>query len=115
MRDLDEVGPCRIQDGRTGGDRRLSWDLDVGELPSWMWAQHVCVEECPLLAACTEQRDRLYPRTGSGPPSVIWAGVAYGDTGQVLDKRGLRRRAATKRSRGLRDGSAAPATRIKAG
>ena len=115
MRDLDEVGPCRIHDGQTGDAPPLSWDLDVGELPSWMRAQHTCVEQCPLLAACTEQRDRMYPRTGNGPQAVIWAGVAYGDTGQVLDKRGLRRRAATQRSRCTRDSSVDPAARIKAG
>lgn len=115
MRDLDEVRPCRSQAGRTADAPRLSWDLDVGELPSWVRAQHVCVEDCPLLSQCTEQRDRLYPRTGTGPQAVIWAGVAYGDTGQVLDKRGLRRRAATQRSRGLRDKSVDPAAQIKAG
>lgn len=113
--DPDQVGPCRIQDRPRGDVPHLSWDLDAGDLSSWMRAQHTCVEGCPLLAECAAQRDRLYPRTGTGPQAVIWAGVAYGDTGQVLDKRGLRRRAATQRSRHTRGGAQDPAARIRAG
>ena len=116
MADLEQFGPCRIQNGAEAGDEpHLSWDLDVGDLRSWMRAQHSCVEECPLLQQCTVQRDRLYPLPGAGPQAVIWAGVAYGDTGQVLDRRGLRRRAATQRGRSTRSDAHDPTARIKVG
>lgn len=104
MSSRDQIGSCRIPNDETN-QLHQSWDLDVGDLRSWMRAQHACLERCPLLAECTASRDKLYPRPAAGPQAVIWAGVAYGDTGQVLDGRGLRRRAATQRSRGHRDRS----------
>lgn len=115
MRNSDQIGSCRLPDDEPGDEPHQSWDLDIGDLRSWMRAQHTCVEQCPLLAECTDHRDKLYPRPGAGPQSVIWAGVAYGDTGQVLDRRGLRRRAATQRSRGHRAEPPVRAARVNAG
>jgi hypothetical protein len=95
--DPDQLGSCHRQGTQVTDAPHMSWDLDVGDLRSWMRAQHACLEECPLLRECIAQRDRIYHR--ATPQAVIWAGIAYGDTGQVLDKPGLRRRAATQRRR----------------
>ena len=75
----------------------MSWDLDIGDLRSWLRAQRVCTEECPLLASCLKQRRETYP--ASNPRSVIWAGVAYSELGRVLDTAGLRRLNAVQRNR----------------
>ncbi len=78
-------------------DPHVSWDLDIGDLTSWLRAQRVCAEQCPLLAACLQQRRENYPT--SNPRSVIWAGVAYSELGRVLDTSGLRRLNAVQRTR----------------
>ena len=78
-------------------EAHMSWDLDIGDLRSWLRAQRVCTEECPLLAACLKQRRETYP--ASNPRSVIWAGVAYSELGRVLDTAGLRRLNAVQRNR----------------
>jgi hypothetical protein len=75
----------------------MSWDLDIGDVQSWLRAQRVCTETCPLLAACLRQRHENYPM--SNPRSVIWAGVAYSELGRVLDAAGLRRLHAVQRNR----------------
>ena len=75
----------------------MSWDLDIGDLTSWLRAQRVCAEECPLLMECLRQRRENYP--SSTPRSVIWAGVAYSELGRVLNTAGLRRLNAVQRSR----------------
>lgn len=81
----------------TDSEPHVSWDLDIGDLTSWLRAQRVCAEECPLLAACLRQRRESYPT--SNPRSVIWAGVAYSELGRVLDTSGLRRLNAVQRTR----------------
>jgi hypothetical protein len=78
-------------------EAQLSWDLDIGDVRSWLRAQRVCAEECPLLDACLQQRREQYPT--SNPRSVIWAGVAYSELGRVLDTSGLRRLNAVQRNR----------------
>lgn len=100
--DPERFGTCHRPGDQGGDDPHASWDLDNGDLRSWMRAQHACLELCPVLRECTARRDRLYPRA-ENPLAVIWAGVAYGDTGQVLDHRGLRRRAATQHGRNARN------------
>ena len=44
---------------------------------------------------------RLYPYPARNPQAVIWAGVAYSETGRILDTAGLRRLSATQRGRDL--------------
>ena len=103
--ELDDnwVGPCH-ESGRnaTADHPHESWDLDVGDVQSWLRAQRVCLEQCPFLDACTTQRRSLYPYPAQNPQAVIWAGVAYSDTGRILDTAGLRRLSATQRGRELR-------------
>ena len=99
--DNDWVGPCHAS-GRNAAadDQHESWDLDVGDV--WLRAQRICLEQCPLLVACQARRTRLYPHPARNPQAVIWAGVAYSDTGRILDTAGLRRLSATQRGRELR-------------
>ena len=94
-------GSCtEAQAAPTESDPHISWDLDIGDIRSWLRAQRVCTEECPLLAACLRQRQENYP--ASNPRSVIWAGVAYSELGRVLDTAGLRRLSAVQRTRHMR-------------
>ena len=72
-----------------------SWDLDVGDGQSWIQAIRICAEECPVRTLCTSARREFFPY--SNPQGVIWAGVAYSDTGRILDTDGLRRLAAARR------------------
>lgn len=81
------------------------WDLDRGDLVSWSRALQTC-EACPFKSLCAEERDELFAANGR-PTGVIWAGVAYSDTGRVLDASGLRRLAASQRGRRLRETPAA--------
>jgi len=91
-------GSCTAaQAGPSDPEPHLSWDLDIGDVRSWLRAQRVCIEECPLLTACLRQRHENYP--ASNPRSVIWAGVAYSELGRVLDTAGLRRLDAVQRNR----------------
>lgn len=101
--DNDWVGPCHAS-GRNAAadDPHESWDLDVGDVQSWLRAQRVCLEQCPFLVTCQTRRTRLYPHPARNPQAVIWAGVAYSDTGRILDTAGLRRLSATQRGRELR-------------
>ena len=101
--DDDWVGPCSVGDRNATSDHpHESWDLDVGDVQSWLRAQRVCLEQCPFLVACTARRTSLYPHPARTPQAVIWAGVAYSDTGRILDSAGLRRLSATQRGRELR-------------
>lgn len=88
-------GPC-------AGDP-TRWDLDVGTLTQWLAAMRECVN-CPVLEECVALRDEFFPgvatthRATGNPSGVIWAGVAYSETGVPLDGRGLRLYAARRRS-----------------
>jgi hypothetical protein len=88
-------------------EAHMSWDLDIGDVRSWLRARRVCTEECPLLAACQQQGREIYP--ASNPRSVIWAGVAYSELGRVLDTAGLRRLSAVQRNRHRRGRPSRPA------
>lgn len=79
-------GPC--------AQRPQSWDMDAGTLTEWLTARRACLE-CPVLANCRELRDELYPsnhprRPRKNPAAVILAGIAYSETGRVLDDEALR-------------------------
>jgi hypothetical protein len=109
--DDDWTGPCQAT-GRNAAleQQHESWDIDVGDVQSWLRAQRVCLEQCPFLAACTARRNKLYPHPARNPQAVIWAGVVYSDTGKVLNTQAMRRLSATQRGRDLRGGQPWTAT-----
>lgn len=91
-------GPCASAPRRPADEPpHQSWDLDVGDGQSWIRAIRICAEECPVRALCIQARKEHYPH--SNPSAVIWAGVAYSDTGKVLGTDGLRRLAAANRGK----------------
>lgn len=73
--------------------RPAAWDLDVPDLPAWRVAQLACLQTCPMLVECRRLLAGHYPRHGSvaarNPKSVIWAGVAYGQSGMILSAAAL--------------------------
>lgn len=84
--------------------RPAAWDLDVPDLPAWRAAQLACLQTCPMLDGCRRLLTVHYPRHGSvaarNPKSVIWAGVAYGQSGMILSAAALPAvAAATSRTR----------------
>lgn len=95
------LGPCaavtKQHDQAVTNLDRVSWDLDVGDAASWMRATRICVEECPFVVECRRLLESSYP--GKARPSgVIWAGVAYSETGKPLNAEGLRRLSAVRRN-----------------
>ena len=90
-------GPCvALQAPPTAVEAHASWDLDIGDGVSWQRAVQKC-HDCPFRALCVQERNEFFP--SSNPSGVIWAGVAYSETGKVLDTAGLRRLATTRRLR----------------
>jgi hypothetical protein len=90
-------GPCY--------ENPAGWDLDAGTLVQWLAALRSC-HECPVLARCETLRDEFWPnadprKPAHNPSGVIMAGVAYSETGRVLDRAGLGRIAALRRNREL--------------
>lgn len=86
-------GPC--------ADDPTAWDLDAGDLIKWLQALREC-GRCPVLQRCLDLRAEHWPqadprRPVMNPKSVIWAGVAYSDTGRVLSEESLRHMAARRR------------------
>lgn len=101
-------GPC--------ADDPTGWDLDAGTVTQWFNAQRLCLE-CPMLARCREVRDEFWPhadprRPAMNPSGVILAGVAYSETGRVLDTTSLRRLAALRRNRERKIAAADDADRV---
>lgn len=79
------------------------WDLDAGTLEEWVAAMLQCLD-CPVLARCRQVRDEFWPdadprRPAHNPRGVILAGVAYSESGRVLDHVSLRRLDALRRNR----------------
>ncbi len=73
----------------------MLWDLDQGGVSGWFSALRTC-QECPVLARCQQSRAELWPmadprRPAYNPRSVIWAGLAYSESGRVLSPTSLRR------------------------
>lgn len=90
-------GPCNTSEQAPLEESpHASWDLDIGEAISWFRAVQVCVA-CPVRKLCTQMRGEMFE--ASNPAGVIWAGVAYSETGRVLDANGLRRLDSTRRNR----------------
>lgn len=101
-------GPCvgaQPTAAQTQASPGVSWDLDNGDLLSWTRALQGC-QACPVRDLCAQERDEMFEGAGR-PAGVIWAGVAYSDTGKPLNAAGLRRLAAAHRGRRVRAGSTA--------
>lgn len=89
-------GPC--------ADDPIKWDIDAGSYAQWLAALRVCQEQCPLLRRCQQARQEFWPladprRPAYNPRSVIWAGVAYSETGRVLSVESLQRLATLRENR----------------
>ena len=101
-------GACAsVRDTPDGELPHESWDLDIGDGQSWIRAIRICAEECPARASCIAARTEFFPH--SNPQGVIWAGVAYSETGRVLDAEGLRRLTAVQRNKPFRGRPSRPA------
>lgn len=61
------------------------FDLDIGRLLQWQEAMDLC-GTCPARTACRDLAGQV------GPQSMIWAGRAYNENGELLDDVQLRRR-----------------------
>lgn len=100
------ASPDRTTAAWTGScaDDPARWDLDTGTITQWLSAMRECVT-CPVLDRCVELRDEFFPdadttrRRAGNPSGVIWAGIAYSESGVPLDGRGLRLYAARRRDR----------------
>ncbi|WP_228002930.1 hypothetical protein [Nocardia australiensis] len=57
--------------------------MDAGTPESWRAAVTTC-RACPLLAQCEQLVEMLIGR-GDAPRAMIWAGVAYDNTGNVVE------------------------------
>lgn len=89
-------GPCT--------DDPVAWDLDVGTLTQWLAALRICRNHCPMLRQCEQARQEFLPladprRPAFNPKGVIWAGIAYSETGHVLSPESLQRLATLRRNR----------------
>jgi hypothetical protein len=67
--------PCAANPG--------DWDLDTGTPDIWQEAVRTC-HGCLILAQCREFAGTLTVR-GTPPRSMIWAGVAYDGSGEVIE------------------------------
>jgi hypothetical protein len=59
-----------------------NWDLDAGSPETWRSAVQTC-RDCPLLGECAELAATLTSR-GQAPRAMIWAGVGYDNSGNVI-------------------------------
>jgi hypothetical protein len=59
------------------------WDLDIGTPDIWREAVRIC-QQCSILAQCRELAETLIAQ-GMPPRSLIWAGVGYDVSGNVIE------------------------------
>jgi hypothetical protein len=64
-------------------DHPDDWDLDSGSPESWRRAIATC-HSCELLASCSSLASTLTAQ-GQSPRAMIWAGVPYDNSGNVID------------------------------
>ncbi|KAA8881891.1 hypothetical protein F3087_40185 [Nocardia colli] len=64
-------------------DHPDDWDLDTGTPDSWREAIRMCAD-CPLFRQCDQLAQNLISR-GDSPRAMIWAGIAYDNTGKVIE------------------------------
>ena len=76
------------------------WDLDIGTPAVWQEAARTC-HGCPILAQCRELAETLIAH-GMPPRSVIWAGVGYDESGNVIENLDQHRIRPIERKRPLR-------------
>lgn len=60
-----------------------SWDLDSGTPEAWHSAVRTCYG-CPLFEQCARLAQTLIDR-GDAPRAMIWAGIAYDNSGNVIE------------------------------
>lgn len=75
--------PARSNQRPPCADIPDSWDLDVGTPEAWRTAIRTCYS-CPLFGQCQELAQTL-TRRGDAPRAMIWAGVAYDNSGNVIE------------------------------
>lgn len=63
-------------------NRPDDWDLDVGTPETWRAAVQIC-HDCPLFAECAELAATLTAK-GQAPRAMIWAGLGYDNSGNVI-------------------------------
>ncbi|MEV0032796.1 hypothetical protein [Nocardia sp. NPDC050793] len=76
------------------------WDLDIGSPASWRIAVQTC-GTCPLLAKCHQLAESLTER-GQAPRAMIWAGIGYDNSGNVVENLDRYRVASNEHRRLLR-------------
>jgi hypothetical protein len=76
------------------------WDLDIGTPAIWQEAVRIC-HGCPILAQCRELAETLIAH-GMPPRSLIWAGVGYDGSGNVIENLDLHRVRPVEHKRPLR-------------
>ncbi|MGK8503865.1 hypothetical protein [Nocardia asiatica] len=77
-----------------------NWDMDTGNPDAWRAAVRTC-QSCPLLAQCQQLAQSLTAR-GDGPRAMIWAGVAYDNSGGVIENLDRHRAAPIDHKRPMR-------------
>ncbi|MEU1985876.1 hypothetical protein [Nocardia sp. NPDC019395] len=77
-----------------------SWDLDSGTPDAWQSAVHTCYG-CPLFEQCKRLAQTLIER-GDAPRAMIWAGVAYDNSGNVIENLDRHRTAPIDHKRPMR-------------
>ncbi|MBF6351369.1 MULTISPECIES: hypothetical protein [Nocardia] len=60
-----------------------SWDLDSGNPEAWRTAIRTCYG-CPLFDQCSRLAQSLIER-GDAPRAMIWAGIAYDNSGNIIE------------------------------
>lgn len=71
----DQPPPCAAQPDL--------WDMERGNLSTWLAAIRVCTTDCPLLAQCWADKLATYG-PAAGPEGLIQAGVGHTMTGRAL-------------------------------
>ncbi|MBF6209115.1 hypothetical protein K8O92_01490 [Nocardia asteroides] len=74
--------------------------MDTGNPDAWRAAVRTC-QSCPLLVQCRQLAQTLTTR-GDGPRAMIWAGVAYDNSGSVIENLDRHRAAPIDHKRPMR-------------
>ena len=77
------AGPVRSDRRPPCAEVPDSWDLDTGTPETWHSAVRICAG-CPLYTQCSRLAQTLIER-GDAPRAMIWAGVAYDNSGNVIE------------------------------
>lgn len=77
-----------------------NWDMDTGTPDAWRAAVRTC-QNCPLFVQCSQLAQMLTAR-GDGPRAMIWAGIAYDNSGSVIENLDRHRAAPIDHKRPMR-------------